>query len=60
VGTKDIEELVVNHLLFMDDTSIFCGAQVEHVQNLRCAFLCFEAASGIRINLGKSKNCSHR
>jgi hypothetical protein len=55
VGSKDNEELVVNHLLFVDDTLIFCGAQVEHVQNLRCIFLCFEAASRLRINLGKSK-----
>jgi hypothetical protein len=32
VGTRDNEELVVNHLLFVDDTFIFCGAQAEHVQ----------------------------
>jgi hypothetical protein len=37
------ETLVVNHLLFADDTLIFCGAQAEHVRNLRCTFLCFEA-----------------
>jgi hypothetical protein len=51
----DNEALVVNHLLFADDTLIFCGAQAEHVRNLRCTFLCFEAVSGLRINLGKSK-----
>jgi len=27
VGTRDNEELVVNHLLLADDTLIFCGAQ---------------------------------
>jgi hypothetical protein len=31
VGSRDIEELVVNHQLFADDTLIFCGAQAEHV-----------------------------
>jgi hypothetical protein len=41
--------------LFADDTLIFCGAQEEQVQNVRCTVLCFEAASGLRINLGKSK-----
>jgi hypothetical protein len=46
---------VVNHLLFADDTLILCGAQAEHVRNLRCTFLCFEAVSGLRINLGKSE-----
>jgi hypothetical protein len=55
VGTRDNEELVVNHLLFVDDTLIFCSAQTEHVCNLRCTFLCLEAASGLRINLGKSE-----
>jgi hypothetical protein len=55
VGSKDNEELVVNHMLFADDTLIFCGAQAEHVRNLQCIFLCFEAASRLRINLGKSK-----
>jgi hypothetical protein len=50
---KDNEALVMNHLLFADDTLIFCGAQAEHVRNLRCTFLCFEAVSGLRINLGK-------
>lgn len=42
MGHRDSETLVVNHLLFVDDTLI-----------LRCIFLCFEAASGLRINLGK-------
>jgi hypothetical protein len=55
VGVRGNEALVVNHLLFADDTLIFCGAHAEHVRNLRCTFLCFEAVSGLRINLGKSE-----
>jgi hypothetical protein len=55
VDIKDNEALVVNHLLFADDTLIFCGAQADHVRNLRCTFLCFEAVSRLRINLGKSE-----
>jgi hypothetical protein len=55
VGSKDNEDLVVNHLLFAYDTLIFCGAQSEHLRNLRCMFLCFEVALGLRINLGKSE-----
>jgi len=54
VGSRDFEALVVNHLLFVDDTLIFCGAQEEQIRHLRCIFLSFEAASGLRINLGKS------
>jgi hypothetical protein len=53
VGSRDSDALVVNHLLFADDTLIFCGAQEEQIRHLRCIFLGFEAASGLRINLGK-------
>jgi hypothetical protein len=55
VDIRDNKALVVNHLLFADDTLIDCGAQAEHVRNLRCTFLCFEAVSGLMINLGKSE-----
>jgi hypothetical protein len=55
VGSMDSDALVVNHLLFANDTLIFCGVQEEQIRHLRCIFLCFEAASGLRINLGKSE-----
>jgi hypothetical protein len=55
VGSKDSNALVLNHLLFVDDTLNFCGAQVEQIRHLRCIFLCFKAASRLRINLGKSE-----
>jgi hypothetical protein len=53
VGSKDNDALVVNHLLFADDMLFFCGVQAEQIRHLRYIFLCFEAASGLRINLGK-------
>jgi hypothetical protein len=30
---------------------IFCEANYEHLRNLRCLFLCFEAVLGLKINL---------
>jgi hypothetical protein len=54
-GSMESETLVVNHLMFADDTLIFCGAQKEQIRHLKCIFLCFEAASGLRINLEKSE-----
>jgi hypothetical protein len=33
----------------------FCGANLDHLCNLLCLFLCFEVISGLRINLDKSE-----
>ncbi|RVW55331.1 Transposon TX1 uncharacterized 149 kDa protein [Vitis vinifera] len=47
-------EMNVSHLLFADDTIIFCKAEREQVSNLSWILAWFEAASGLRINLAKS------
>jgi hypothetical protein len=44
----------VLHLLFVDDTLIFYEANCEQLCNLRC-LLCFEAVSGLKVNLTKSE-----
>ncbi|RVW81853.1 putative mitochondrial protein [Vitis vinifera] len=48
------EELTVSHLLFADDTLIFCKARREQLTNLSWILAWFEAAFGLRINLAKS------
>ncbi|RVW21353.1 hypothetical protein CK203_106330 [Vitis vinifera] len=45
----------VSHLLFADDTIVFCEARKEYLVYLSWILFWFEAASGLRINLEKSE-----
>ena len=45
----------VAHLLFADDTIVFCEAKKEYLTNLSWILYWFEAASGLRIHLAKSE-----
>jgi hypothetical protein len=55
VGPRSGGAINIFHLLFADDTLIFSGANPDHLHNLCCLFLCFEAVLGLRVNLVKSK-----
>lgn len=47
-------DLMISHLQFADDTIIFCNNSQRQIRLLRCVIRCFEAVSGLCINLAKS------
>ena len=47
--------MTVSHLLFADDTLVFCDADSNHIVALRGILFRFEEMSGLKINLRKSE-----
>ena len=45
----------ISHLLFVDDTLVFCEASLNQITFLSWLLIWFEACSGFRINLEKSE-----
>ncbi|CAN1151748.1 Transposon TX1 uncharacterized 149 kDa protein [Linum perenne] len=44
----------VNHILYADDTLVFCDADESQVRYLLAGLICFECVSGLKINIHKS------
>ena len=55
VKGKGSERVDVSHFLFANDTLIFCKASKDDMTHLDWLFMCFEAISGLKINLEKSE-----
>jgi hypothetical protein len=53
VGSCDLSRIVVSHLLFVDDALVFCGADASQIRHIGALLVCFEAVSGLKINLPK-------
>ena len=54
-GGIDGRELVISHLLYADDTVLFCEANSEQLMYLGWTLMWFEAYSGLKITLSKSE-----
>ena len=55
VGVREEEELEVSHLLYADDTLLFCKDNPNQLACLGWILMWFEALSGLEINLSKSE-----
>ena len=55
VSASGGDSMSISHLLFTDDILVFCDADIDQIHHLRCILLCFEAVSGLHINLAKSE-----
>ena len=53
VGNATGSMITVSHLLFADDTLVFCDADINHIIALREILSRFEEVSRLKINLGK-------
>ena len=52
------EGVCVSHLLFANDTILFCDANEEQILHVRMLLLCFEAVTGLKVNALKSEMVS--
>ena len=53
-GASDGRSLMVSHLLFANDTLIFCDANIDQMLIFCMVLIWFEVVSGLKVNLGKS------
>ncbi|KAF5476686.1 hypothetical protein F2P56_003400 [Juglans regia] len=55
IGDPNKGIITLSHLLFADDTLLFCEADRDQLRALKALLLCFEAASDLKVNFDKSE-----
>jgi hypothetical protein len=54
VGSSELNRVNVSHLLFANDTLVFCEANESQIRHVGALLVCFEAVAGLKVNLSKS------
>ena len=55
MGPINSTGICVSHLLFVNDTILFCDASREWILSIRLVLTCFQAFTGLKVNVGKSE-----
>ena len=55
VGRDMHSGVCVSHLLYVDDTILFCDAHLEQLLYIHMVLTCFEVVTGLKVNMTKSE-----
>ena len=55
VGVVNFVGMRISHLFFVDDTVLFCEASRDQLLSIRFVLSCFQAFTGLKVNVGKSE-----
>jgi hypothetical protein len=53
VGSSKLNQVNIAHLLFADDTLVFCGANESQIRHIGALLVCFEVVASLKVNLSK-------